>query len=107
VVLCHAWPGGEPGFAIESKSAKDHLSLAIAPCEEDFDENMLGRVCQTVARTQERCRSDVVFNNMADAQNHARKCLEDQLIVTAALVDDKGGHAIHYNQIQEWLVRGI
>jgi hypothetical protein len=47
------------------------------------------------------------FNNMADAQNHARKCLEDQLIVSAALVDDKGGHAIHYNQIQEWLVRGI
>jgi hypothetical protein len=47
------------------------------------------------------------FNNMADAQSHARKCLEDQLIVSAALVDDKGGHAIHYNQIQEWLVRGI
>ena len=47
------------------------------------------------------------FNNMADAQSHARKCLDEQLIVSAALIDDKGGHPIHFNKIQEWLVRGI
>jgi hypothetical protein len=29
-------------------------------------------------------------HNMADAQSHAPKCLEEQLIVSAALIDNKG-----------------
>jgi hypothetical protein len=37
-------------------------------------------------------------HNMPDAQSHARKCLEEQLIVSAALIDNKDGHPIHFNK---------
>lgn len=46
------------------------------------------------------------FNNMADAQAYARKCLDERLIVSAALIDDKGGRAIHFPELPAWLDRG-